>query len=346
MTKRITTTLLATAASAALLTGTVATPGMAATAQTAPAHSAAAHTTGKKASTIPAAPSAGCGTEQKPGNDEKTIPTEDGERSYRINIPRDYEISTPLPLVIGFHGNGSDGAEFQNYTGLPTLPAITAFPDGDESDGKRSWQGAPYASGADDVAFVSDLLDSIESEHCIDLNRVYATGKSNGGGMVSVLACNLRDRFSAFAPVTGAYYPQSTEGCDYSTPTPMLAIHGTGDATMHYEGGHRQGEDYPGVREWIQPWAEASGCEKTKERQVGRKGEDVVRTQWTQCTEETPAPVELYSVADGGHVWPGEVVYSGGGYATKDFSATDMIWDFFTSHPGTTDGPTQTSTQK
>ena len=285
-TKRIMTALLATAASAALLTGTVATPGMAATTQTAPAHSAVAHTTSKKASTIPAAPSAGCGTEQKPGNDEKTISTEDGERSYRINIPRDYELETPLPLVLGFHGNGSDGAEFQNYTGLPTLPAITVFPDGDLNDGKRSWQGAPYASGADDVAFVTELLDSVESEHCVDLNRVYATGKSNGGGMVSVLACHLRDRFSAFAPVAGAYYPQSTEGCDYSTPTPMLAIHGTGDATMHYEGGHRQGEDYPGVREWIQPWAETSGCARTKERQVGRKGEDVVRTQWTQCSEK------------------------------------------------------------
>lgn len=354
MTKRITTTLLATAASAALLTGTVATPGMAATAQTAPAHSAAAHTTGKKASTIPAAPSAGCGTEQKPGNDEKTIPTEDGERSYRINIPRDYELETPLPLVLGFHGNGSDGAEFQNYTGLPTLPAITVFPDGDLNDGKRSWQGAPYASGADDVAFVADLLDSIESEHCIDLNRVYATGKSNGGGMVSVLACHLRDRFSAFAPVAGAYYPQSTEGCEYSTPTPMLAIHGTGDATMHYEGGHRQGEDYPGVREWIEPWAEASDCATTKERQVGRKGEDVVRTQWTECSKEgdtesrsagksgkRSAAVELYSVADGGHVWPGEVVYSGGGYVTKDFSATNTVWDFFRGHPGATQGPTQ-----
>ena len=110
---------------------------------------------------------------------------------------------------------------------------------------------------------------------------------------------------------------------------------------MHYEGGHRQGEDYPGVREWIQPWAEAPDCEKTKERQVGRKGEDVVRTQWTQCTEETPAPVELYSVADGGHVWPGEVVYSGGGYVTEDFSATDTIWDFFLNHPGATKGPAQ-----
>ena len=320
-TKRITTTLLATAASLALLASTAG-----------PATGITAQTTGEKAATMPAAPSAGCGTEQKPGNDEKTIATADGERSYRINIPRDYDASTPLPLVLGFHGNGSDGAEFQNYTGLPTLPALTVFPDGDLNDGKRSWQGAPYASGADDVAFVSDLLDSIESEHCVDLNRVYATGKSNGGGMVSVLACNLRDRFSAFAPVAGAYYPQSTEGCDYSTPTPMLAIHGTGDATMHYEGGHRQGEDYPGVREWIQPWAEASGCTKTTDRQVGRKGEDVVRTQWTLCSEgdeggRSPgkpgrsAAVELYSVADGGHVWPGEVVYSGGGYVTEDFSA-------------------------
>ena len=341
MTKRITTTLLATAASLALLASTAG-----------PATGITAQTTGEKAATMPAAPSAGCGTEQKPGNDEKTIATADGERSYRINIPRDYDVSTPLPLVLGFHGNGSDGAEFQNYTGLPTLPALTVFPDGDLNDGKRSWQGAPYASGADDVAFVSDLLDSIESEHCVDLNRVYATGKSNGGGMVSVLACNLRDRFSAFAPVAGAYYPQSTEGCDYSTPTPMLAIHGTGDATMHYEGGYRQGEDYPGVREWIQPWVEASGCTKTTDRQVGRKGEDVVRTQWTLCSEgdeggRSPgkpgrsAAVELYSVADGGHVWPGEVVYSGGGYVTEDFSATDTIWDFFLNHPGATDGPTQ-----
>ncbi|WP_166828848.1 alpha/beta hydrolase family esterase [Brevibacterium limosum] len=351
-TKTLTTTLLAAAASLALLTGTA---GPTAGASSGTPHSSSpqpASTTAAaqpSAGSMPTALSAGCGTEQKPGNDEKTITTADGERSFRINIPRDYEIATPLPLVLGFHGNGSDGAEFQNYTGLPQLPAITVFPDGDLNDGKRSWQGAPYASGADDVAFVADLLDEVESEHCIDLNRIFATGKSNGGGMVSVLACHLRDRFSAFAPVAGAYYPQSTEGCDYSIPTPMLAIHGTGDATMHYDGGHRQGEDYPSVRDWIRPWADASDCEKETERQVGRKGEDVVRTQWTQCGAGShsavkpgrSAAVELYSVADGGHVWPGELVYSGGGYVTKDFSATDTIWDFFLSHPGATQGPDQ-----
>ncbi|WP_166968737.1 alpha/beta hydrolase family esterase [Brevibacterium atlanticum] len=332
-TKRITTTLLAVTASLALLTGTVG-----------PATGAS-----PTEQAFPAAPSAGCGTEQTPGNDERTITSDGEERSYRINIPRDYDASAPLPLVLGFHGNGSDGAEFQNYTGLPTLPAITVFPDGDLTDGKRSWQGAPYASGADDVAFVADLLDSIESEHCIDLNRVFATGKSNGGGLVSVLACHLRDRFSAFAPVAGAYYPQSTEDCDDKTATPVLAIHGTGDETMHYDGGERQGETYPGVREWIQPWVEAAGCRVMTERNIGRKGEDVTRTRWTKCAGQAgssgkprkSAEVELYSVADGGHVWPGEVVYSGGGYVTEHFSATDTVWAFFRSHPGATQGPTQ-----
>ena len=365
-TKRITTALLAATASLTLLTGTagpatgVSDAGQTSRIEAAPTNSAtqssgAAQTSGgttPAGTTMTAAPSAGCGTEQTPGNDERTITSDGEERSYRINIPRDYDASTPLPLVLGFHGNGSDGAEFQNYTGLPTLPAITVFPDGDLEDGKRSWQGAPYASGADDVAFVADLLDSIESEHCIDLNRVFATGKSNGGGMVSVLACHLRDRFSAFAPVAGAYYPQATEDCDDKTPTPVLAIHGTGDETMHYDGGERQGETYPGVREWIQPWAEAAGCRVMTERNVGKKSEDVTRTRWKKCDGQAgksessensgkSADVELYSVADGGHVWPGEVVYSGGGYVTEHFSATDTVWDFFRSHPGATEGPAQ-----
>lgn len=278
-------------------------------------------------------PSAGCGVEQKPGNNQGAITSAGKERTYRVNIPREYESSSPAPLILGFHGNGSDGAEFQNYTGLPSLPAVTVFPDGVATDGKRSWQGAPYASGADDVRFVADLLDSIESEYCIDRGRVFATGKSNGGGMVSVLACHLRDRFSAFATVAGAYYPQSFAGCDYSEPTPMLAIHGTGDATMHYDGGERQGENYPAVRDWLLPWAEAADCGGSKDKKVGRKGEDVVATRWQKC--HGGADVELYSIAEGGHVWPGETMYSGGGYVTKDFSATKTLWAFFQDHPRT-----------
>lgn len=335
-TRRTPTSILA-AASAVVLTSSLLALGPALA--TSPGRAAEA-----AAPTLEAAPSAGCGSEQTPGNDERTITSASEDRTYRINIPRDYEGSTPMPLIFGFHGNGSDGAEFQNYTGLPTLPAVTVFPDGALDDGKRSWQGAPYANGADDVRFVSDLLDSIEDEHCIDLNRIYATGKSNGGGFVSVLACHLRDRFSAFGIVAGAYYPQSTNGCDYSEPTPMLAIHGTGDATMHYDGGERQGETYPGVRDWIEPWAEASDCTATTERRVGRRGEDVLRTSWKNCTagastaggKSSGTEVELYSVSDGGHVWPGEVVYSGGGYVTKHFSATDTLWAFFENHAGPT----------
>ncbi|WP_442338195.1 alpha/beta hydrolase family esterase [Corynebacterium sp.] len=334
MKRPLTTTLstaLATAlvfgGTAALIPASGAVPGSA-------SGSATGSTTGSlpqpdSGTALDALPSAGCGTEQTPGNDEYSLDSGGEERTYRLNVPRAYDESTPTPLILGFHGNGSDGAEFQNYTGLTDLPAVTAFPDGVASEDKRSWQGAPYASGADDLQFVSDLLDSIEDEHCIDLNRVYATGKSNGGGLVSLLACNMRDRFSAFASVAGAYYPQSTEGCSYDVPTPMLAIHGTGDATMQYDGGERQGETYPGVRDWLDPWTDVADCGAMTERQIGEWSEDVVLTGWADCDSK----VELYSVADGGHVWPGEDMYSGGGYVTEHFSATDTMWRFFIDNP-------------
>ncbi|MDN6377606.1 MAG: poly(3-hydroxybutyrate) depolymerase, partial [Brevibacterium aurantiacum] len=78
-------------------------------------------------------------------------------------------------------------------------------------------------------------------------------------------------------------------------------------------------------------WAEAADCTGSKDRKVGKRGEKVVRTKWQNCRDGVD--VELYSVADGGHVWPGETMYSGGGYVTQDFSATDTLWEFFKDHP-------------
>lgn len=283
------------------------------------------------ASRSAARPSKGCGIESKPGNNEAAITSAGEERTYRINIPRAYDSNTPMPLVLGFHGRDSDGAEFQNYTGLTSLPAITIFPDGTLVDGKRTWQGAPYSGEADDVLFVSDLLREIQDNYCIDTSRVYATGKSNGGGMVSLLACRLGDRFSAFASVAGAYYPQSFADCDTSTPRSILAIHGTDDATMKYEGGERQGEVYPSAREWLEPWVQAAKCPTPKDKPVGKAGEKVTQTSWSKCANSTS--LEFYTVTGGGHVWPGEEMYSGGGYATENFKATTVIWDFFERHP-------------
>ena len=58
----------------------------------------------------------------------------------------------------------------------------------------------------DDIAFIGALLDAVEQSVCVDASRVYATGVSNGGGMVARLACELSDRLAAIAPVAGGPY--------------------------------------------------------------------------------------------------------------------------------------------
>lgn len=54
-----------------------------------------------------------------------------------------------------------------------------------------------------DITFLDLILDFIENNYEIDQSRIYATGFSNGGGMVSRMAVELSDRFAALASSAG-----------------------------------------------------------------------------------------------------------------------------------------------
>eukprot|EP01043_Picozoa_sp_COSAG02_P014007 COSAG02_NODE_569_length_20206_cov_5.631223_10_plen_372_part_00 len=66
--------------------------------------------------------------------------------------------------------------------------------------------GCSWCSCADDVRFVSDLLDLLEEQWCIDQRRVFATGFSNGGMLVYTLAQELPHRFAAMAPMAASVH--------------------------------------------------------------------------------------------------------------------------------------------
>src|SRR2546421_202992 len=55
----------------------------------------------------------------------------------------------------------------------------------------------------EDMAFIGALLDSLDRTLCVDDNRVYVTGLSNGAFMTSAVACAYADRVAAAAPVAG-----------------------------------------------------------------------------------------------------------------------------------------------
>lgn len=295
------------------------------------------------------APTACARPSEQGGDTSALLTVTSGGRDRRVivRLPAGYESRDDWPLILAFHGRGSTGTEVEGYSELDDLPAVVAYPNGAIGTGdgyRQAWQGAPYQPpGVDDVTFASDLLDELQSTYCIDPNRTYATGKSNGGGFAALLACRLPDRFAAVAPVAAAYYPQAREGCDDAPPVPVIAVHGTGDTTIPYRGDADR--DLPSVPDQVATWVARNGCTKTRPPQ--RTSGDVTTFRYRGCTDG--ADVEHVAVTDGGHVWPGATVYSGGGYVTRDIVTSKVIWRFFQRHQLTDRAdstPTEAATSK
>jgi polyhydroxybutyrate depolymerase len=277
----------------------------------------------------------------------KTITSSGIEREYLLYVPPKYKSNRPMPLVFIFHGMTSNPDFFFWYTGMPALADkykfILAFPKGWQPapEVPTSWNGgiccgAAVANNIDDVTFVSDMIDEISSEYCINPRRIFAAGHSNGGFMAVRLACELSERIAAVASTSAI---DASASCEPGRPIPILEFHGTGDQIVPYEGGYGNlpGSPYwPNVPAEISEWAEMNGC--SDETVVTYQKGDVTCITYEDCEDD--ASVTLCTIEGGGHNWPGDIdmcamfpetcfVY---GYTTQDINAARTIWKFFAEH--------------
>ena len=210
-----------------------------------------------------------------------------------------------LPLVIDLPGYSETAALHEQRVGwtafaeLRGFEVVTPQADGDPP----SWDLER------DVAVVEAIIDEAVDDRCIDPDRVYVTGHSQGGMLTSRVACELADRVAAVALVSGM---RPVEPCAPERPVPALVIHGTADATVPYAGGLPADvaallelpEDGPSVPAMTEAWAERNGC----------AAGDAPLT-W-DCPEG--ADVELQPIEGWGHDWP--------------TGAVEDIWAFFDRH--------------
>lgn len=238
--------------------------------------------------------------------------TADGLREYAVHLPEQFNPTAFYPLIVHFPGKGASVLTGANQARLDVLPAIIAYPYPTVgNDGYTAWQGAPYSSGADDVGFTAEMLDALQAQLCIDRSRVYATGLSNGGGMVSLLSCQLSNRFAAFGIVAGAmYYPIG--GCSPSSPTPLISIHGDEDKNVPYNGSVIR--KLPAINAWSAERARDNQCSTVPA--VTHPDAVTTVTIWKNCKNN--ATVENVLMHGRGHLWLPE--------------ATQMIWQFMSKH--------------
>lgn len=273
--------------------------------------------------------SAGCGqqtTAPRGETVERTLESAGGTRSYRLHVPAEYRESKPNPVVLSFHGRTRDAAYQEELSEFSGGDVIAVYPQGlIGTDGEPSWQGAPYSPAVDDVQFTGDLLDELERTLCVDRGRIFAAGKSNGGGFAAILACRMPDRFAAFGIVSGAFYPQGGE-CHPSRPAPVLDIHGKADTTIPYDGDAAKG--LPPIPQWLAGWAERDGCFP---RPLSFDlGDGVRRSQWLLCDRRSD--VVHYAVDGLAHDWPATHPNPDSDEPSV-LDATPIILRFFARHP-------------
>lgn len=269
------------------------------------------------------------------GSSTHTIMVNGVQRSYIMSIPAGYTGRHPKAVIFAFHGHNQTNTQMEKYTDFDARNAIIVYHQGRNGrDGESAWESAPYAStndGDQDTAMTLRILARLKREYAVDPNRVFAVGKSNGGGFATKLGCTHPDVFAAVASVAGAYYPHTHSGCS-TQPLPYLEIHGQADTVIPYDGDTKNDNELLGARAMAETYAQRDHCSSPPRATPAAPG--VTRFEW-ECAGTTL--VEHVRVRDGGHTWPGAPAgsHSGPGHVNTGVSATSLIWDFFSSHPKT-----------
>jgi polyhydroxybutyrate depolymerase len=269
--------------------------------------------------------------------------THDGEtRTYRVHLPTSYyDTDNKLPLVLGLHGGGGSGEQFETQTELSSKSDaagfIIVYPDGltnPNATRVRTWNAGKCCGAnastlnTDDVGFISKLIDKITTDYRVDSKKIYATGHSNGAMMCYRLANELSTKLAAIAPNAGNFQMKSAYAPTRNVP--VIHINSKLDMNVKYAGGMTEGpggQYNPPVDSCLNVIAGLAGCAVSK----GVVKSETLYTEyaWSDCTPGT-FEVLLYLTEDGGHAWPGG--NKGSAFAddpSQAFVNNDIIWDFF-----------------
>jgi polyhydroxybutyrate depolymerase len=245
---------------------------------------------------------------------------------------------SPAPLVLFFHGGGGNarGAAARYGFSAAARGAIVVYPEGID----HHWSdGRDFFRNADDVEFTRVLLARLTKRWRIDTSRVFAVGHSNGGIMIYTLACRLPGAFAAIGTLGSALPVNDIPRCAGAKPLWVIAIHGTEDPLVPYDGGGLHGAMI-GAEKNAAFWARVDGCDSMPTRTEMPRRTDSSETHATRvdfgaCTRGRA--VVLYELVGGGHGWPGEntpLPESLVGPASDAVNASQLIWEFLSALPG------------
>ena len=265
----------------------------------------------------------------------RTIQYQDNNRQFYLYVPSTYNHSNETPVMFNFHGGGGTASAHLNYTSdMRNLAEnenfILVYPQAspDLSSNVNSWIDKA-GSNKNDIFFIQEIFNNLNSIYNIDDSRVYACGYSEGAIFTYELACRLSNVITGVATVAGTMLTDNYRrelgfsNCSPSHPTPILLMLGTNDENYHglYNGLQPY---YMSVNEMTTYW---SNYNSTDSNPIATQlpntntfdGSTVEKRLWKNGTGGVEV-LEL-KIVGGGHYWPGN---SG----NMDIDGNEEIWNF------------------
>jgi poly(3-hydroxybutyrate) depolymerase len=202
--------------------------------------------------------------------------------------------------------------------------------------GNCNWCGC-----SDDELFIREVVADIAAKACVDLDRVYLTGNSQGGMMTSWMYSKAGDVFAAFAPQSGTnprdFYanPRSPD-----SNASVMFVHGTNDSTVPHDGNPASdGYRYEAVWDEVLRMSgyALGGCPTNWQSwpewpipdSVNASNNVNLECRQPECAgrQSDDAREFVYCTFNGGHIWP-----KSAGRKESSLWGNRLMWEFFVSH--------------
>ena len=271
------------------------------------------------------APQTCTGSTSTPKAGDSTVTLQSGGRSrtYILHAPSGLTAGTALPVVIDLHGAGGNGKQQQGMSGFSSLADkekfLAIFPDGVDGywNVDDTCCGTAGKEKIDDVGFLKAIITKLSTETCIDAERIYVSGFSNGGGLAHRMGCDAADVIAAIAPTATDL---RTQPCNAARPISMMEVKGVADSLEPYEGGvvGPAGGQYTdvGAKASQKLWADIDKCTGATTTN------DKYCESYTQCADGVE--VDLCSLTNTDHS-----TYSN----SLGFNVATVAWSMFKRQP-------------
>jgi poly(3-hydroxybutyrate) depolymerase len=242
---------------------------------------------------------------------EQRIDGEIVSRPVIIETSAEIDHLKSYPIVIALHGRGGSNKNWiqplSKFTNSGEF--IGVYPQGH----LNSWNLGQEPSNANDVAFISSIIDTLLSYSNVDENKIFAVGNSNGSGMVNVLG-GVNKRLKAIAPVA-SQLTERTEIKSNAIPLSIFQVNGDQDILIPIDGGMKLGHPFLSASDSAKKWATHFNCNHNV---------DVEETEQTI--------LHTYSDCDDNVVVKYLVLKGLGHNIARDYSSLwNDVWDFFSS---------------